>query len=130
MSFVAKYKESIEIANIAYNKNKYNSAVNRYYYGIYQKMLDRIQNSCTNSNINSNNMNQENTHNQVITFFRDNVLAPKYTGKERIKKKYLFNSYIQDLKRLRHKADYNSALLTKKDADDAIKKFEELDKIV
>lgn len=130
MSFKDKYNDSIAIADIAYNNNKYDSAVNRYYYGIYQKMLDRIENIKTESNINAKSMNEENTHNRVINFFRDNVLKPTYKGKEKVKKVSLFNSYIQDLKSLRHRADYGSALLTKNEADEAKILFIELNKIV
>lgn len=132
MSFEKKYSDSIDIANYAYNENKYDAAVNRYYYGIYQKILHEINGDKDlleeYNKVSANGSN--NSHNNIIYLYAENILMKKLFGKERMKVRQNFNRYINDLKSLRRKADYKPELTTKYEADKAKKNYENLIRII
>lgn len=127
MSFEEKYDDSIKFAEYAYNSKKYNIAVNRYYYGIYQKILNEIEKIGINIKYTSN---EENTHNNTITIFKDSVLGKKMNGNDKFKKVIKFNNEISGLKKLRHKADYAPDNITEDEVKKAINKFNVLNSII
>lgn len=131
MSFIQKHKDSINIAEFAYDDRKYDVAVNRYYYSTYQKILHELNKIDKNEiDFNINSADGKDSHNNTIYLFREKVLKIRFVGKDKLKKTIEFNSKIIALKSLRHKADYKSTLLSKKEAKEARKMFSVLNKII
>lgn len=132
MSFEKKYFDSIDIANYAYNNNKFDIAVNRFYYGVFQKMLCKINNmDDLKGKYESLSKNgSHNSHNDTIHLYSENVLAKRNTGKKGLRSKMDFNRHISDLKSLRQIADYQDRLISDVEAKQAKVKFESLIKII
>ena len=63
MCYDIKSKECIEIAEYAYNMKSYNSSINRYYYGVYQLILFKLDNK--NLKV-TNDDSTDNSHNVTI----------------------------------------------------------------
>lgn len=132
MSFKEKYKNSIEIACYAYDNSKFDVAVNRFYYGVFQKILLEIhdrENLREEYNILSGK-GSNNSHNNTIYLYTENVLMKKNTGKKLMQEKRNFNRYINDLKSLRQKADYLEPMITSVEAKEAKDKCNNLVKII
>ncbi|WP_317366382.1 hypothetical protein [uncultured Tyzzerella sp.] len=115
----------LENKNAAYElklKERYNASVSRFYYSIYQKMMVYIlrNNKKTFSNDDPHVKNRE----LFLNIFIQN--NPNKTKKEIND----IRNQINDLKKLRIKADYLDEGISKNDADYAELTYNDLDKII
>ncbi len=118
MTFEEKAKESIEASEKLFNEKKYNSCVNRAYYGMFQIILHKID---LNKQLDAVNIQAQNSklgsHNFTIKWYIDNILEKRVKIQERI----LANRCSSTLRDLRHKADYSKEGMDEKIAKNAIK---------
>ncbi|NFG25150.1 HEPN domain-containing protein [Clostridium botulinum] len=118
MTFEEKALESIEASNQLYNDKKYNSCVNRAYYGMFQIILHKID---INKQLDAVNYQAKNsklgTHNFTMKWYIDNILGKRV----KINDKILANRCSSTLRDLRHKADYSKESIDEKIAKNAIK---------
>lgn len=128
MSFKDKYDESIQIADYAYNNNNYNVATNRYYYAIFQKILNVLGEE--NIKVKFTKDNAVNSHVETIGKFREEILCKNKKGKERVKQNVEFNKAINKMKKFRHKADYEEDFIDNEDIKKVKSSFNYLDKII
>lgn len=118
MTFEEKAIESIESSEKLFDEKKYNSCVNRAYYGMFQIILHKID---LNKQLDAVNLQAKNSelgsHNFTIKWYIDNVLEKRVKMKERI----LANRCSSTLRDLRHKADYSKEEMNEKIAKNAIR---------
>ncbi len=103
MSYENKYKESKKSADFLYEKKFYNAAVNRYYYCIYQMIMEynRL------NKLNYNDSEKEGTHEKTIDTFLNNYFDENYEQSEF--NKYDMEARIYSLKDQRKAADYTTS---------------------
>lgn len=96
MSHQDKYEENEKWADCAYSHKCYNVAVNRYYYSIFQRMLNKL---AIVPNSYQRDVGGAGSHNDTAKMFV-NKFCPDF------KKRTKFNTNFQKLKQIRHQADY------------------------
>lgn len=127
MTFEEKAVESIEASEKLFLEKKYNSCVNRAYYGMFQIILHKIDLSKQLESVSLQAKNSKlGTHNFTIRWYIDNVLEKKVKMNEKI----LANRCSCTLRDLRHKADYSKEEMNEKIAKNAIKHTKDFYKIV
>lgn len=114
MSYVNKYKETIYCAKLLYEKGKFNSAVNRYYYFIYQNILE--YNEKYEIEITNEELKSSDSHTKTIAKFCN--AFKKNTNINDKTKKHIRNILI-NAKELRNTADYETLNVS----NDEIKSF-------
>ena len=127
MTFEEKAIESIESSEKLFLEKKYNSCVNRAYYGMFQIILHKIDLSKQLESVNLQAQNSKmGTHNFTIRWYIDNVLEKRVKARDKI----LANRCSSTLRDLRHKADYSKIEMDEKIAKSAIRYTKDFYKIV
>lgn len=127
MTFEDKAMESIESSEKLFAEKKYNSCVNRAYYGMFQIILHKIDLNKQLEFVNFQAKNSElGSHNFTINWYIDNILGKRV----RIQEKILANRCSSTLRDLRHKADYSKEEMNEKIAKNAIKHTKDFYNIV
>jgi len=129
LTYIDKYNTNKTWASCAYKVSQYDIATNRYYYSIFQKMLNKLY----TEGISIDTSESEGTHNRTATIFREKILNKKIgkpTGKQKTRKIIEFNSNFQSLKKLRYIADYTVNSITEEQVNDVVKSFNVLDEII
>ena len=127
MTFEEKAIESLEASDKLYIEKKYNSCVNRAYYGMFQIILHKIDISKQLEGVSLAAKNSKmGTHNFTISWYIDNILSKRIKFQDKI----LANRCTQTLRDLRHKADYSKEPMDEKIAKNAIRYTKDFFKIV
>lgn len=127
MTFEEKAIESIESSEKLFVEKKYNSCVNRAYYGMFQIILHKIDLNEQLAAVNDQAKNSKlGSHNFTIQWYIDNVLGRRV----KLQDKILANRCSSTLRDLRHKADYSKDEMNEKIAKSAIKHTKDFYKIV
>lgn len=125
MSYIDKYRTNKDWANLAYEREEYDVAINRYYYSIFQKMLYELKSNGVTIKADK----QYNSHTNTASQYAKELIqgnSPKDTFKTRT----CFNSGFDSLKRLRYGADYTEQHSTLRQAKDAKSHFTQLDTMI
>lgn len=127
MTFEEKSIESLSAGNKLLEEKKYNSCVNRAYYGMFQIILHKLDNSGQLSCVNMEAKNSQlGTHNFTIEWYINNVLSKRIKMGQVI----LARRSAHTLRDLRHKADYSKESMDDKIAKNALKYSKEFYDIV
>ena len=81
MSYELKCIENKEMAMLCYEKKKYNSFVNRYYYSVYQALLDKLK-STDEDLLKDINALEGGSHEKTIYLFIEKIAKVKTSKKE------------------------------------------------
>lgn len=125
MSHINKYKANKEWANLAYEQEEYDIAINRYYYSIFQKMLDELNSNGITLQINE----QHNSHNYTSSRYAEKLIKGNNMNAT-FKIRTCFNTGFASFKKLRHSADYKEQHITSREAKQAQRFFIQLDEII
>lgn len=118
MTFEDKAMESIESSEKLFGEKKYNSCVNRAYYGMFQIILHKLDSSKQLEFVRLQaKKSQFGSHNFTINWYIENILGKRVKMNEKI----LANRCSSTLRDLRHKADYSKEEINEKVAKNAIK---------
>lgn len=121
MSYTQKCIESLEVAKICYEKEYYNSCVNRYYYSFYQELMHKL--SDRQITINEEHLSGG-SHEKAFNKFIDEVFRPIKRPKPRNVTD--LRTMYGNFKNIRALADYKPELLSKDKVDEAIELYEKL----
>ncbi|RII32873.1 hypothetical protein D2A34_22015 [Clostridium chromiireducens] len=127
MTFEEKAKESLDASDKLYEEKKYNSCVNRAYYGMFQIILHKIDLSKELDGVNTEaKKSTMGSHNYTITWYMDNILSKRIDFNDKL----LANRCTQTLRDLRHKADYSKEPMDDRIAKNAIRHSKDFYRIV
>ena len=121
MSYEQKCIENKEMGILCYEKQKYNSFVNRYYYSFYQALLLKLQSRDLLKEI---KVLEAGSHENTFYLFEQNFVRKnrKFKWSELRTLKSLFS----EIKSARQKADYNEESISKEEADGIIRTYTNL----
>lgn len=112
MSYENKYKESKKSADLLYEKGYYDSAVNRYYYCIYQMLLE--YNKRNDIVIEKEKLNGKDSHKITIKLFCQELREERNFN---YKSKRELENILFYMKRIRAKSDYEEEEAKKDEVD-------------
>ena len=121
MSYELKCIENKEMAMLCYEKKKYNSFVNRYYYSVYQALLDKLK-STDEDLLKDINALEGGSHEKTIYLFIEKIAKVKTSKKgiNKVKEVSMILSLFYNMKLARKKADD----ISKKEADGVMRNYD------
>lgn len=125
MSYELKCIENKEMAMLCYEKKKYNSFVNRYYYSVYQALLDKLK-STDEDLLKDINALEGGSHEKTIYLFIEKIAKVKTSKKgiNKVKEVSMIISLFYNMKLARKKADYSEDDISKKEADGVMRNYD------
>ena len=125
MSYELKCIENKEMAMLCYEKKKYNSFVNRYYYSVYQALLDKLK-STDEDLLKDINALEGGSHEKTIYLFIEKIAKVKTSKKgiNKLKEVSMIRSLFYNMKLARKKADYSEDDISKKEADGVMRNYD------
>lgn len=127
MNFEDKAVESLHAGEELYKAKKYNSCVNRLYYGIFQSILHKLDRSNQLKSVSEfAKKSPKGSHSFTIDWYMRNDLSKKVKLDKRIRA----NTNADSLRDLRYKADYSKEPMTDKLAKSALRHTKEFFDIV
>lgn len=125
MSYELKCIENKEMAMLCYEKKKYNSFVNRYYYSVYQALLDKLK-STDEDLLKDINALEGGSHEKTIYLFIEKIAKVKTSKKgiNKVKEVSMIRSLFYNMKLARKKADYSEDDISKKEADGVMRNYD------
>ena len=99
MSYELKCIENKEMAMLCYEKKKYNSFVNRYYYSVYQALLDKLK-STDEDLLKDINALEGGSHEKTIYLFIEKIAKVKTSKKgiNKVKEVSMIRSLFYNMK--------------------------------
>lgn len=111
MSYINKRNESKKSADLLFSEGYYNSAANRYYYCIYQSILE--YNRCNNINITTQELKKHNNHKITLEKFTEHFIMQNSLPEQEIRR---IRNDLEMAKKIRNKADYKYEGIKRREA--------------
>lgn len=125
MSFQEKSIKSEKVAKLSYERELYDSSINRYYYSFFQFLKHILK--VNEIHIDQNEINKAGSHDKAVSEYIGYLRAK---GIKQFPKITKINKCYSEMKQFRKKADYWEEESSKEDVDRFERSYNELKKIL